>query len=343
MKTLFNSLLQRNSSLAEVQEIVFKATTLLNNTNDDSVLCRTSPVIVKSSPAEVVVLTGDTVNFACLVSTSNEVEIVWIKNERVIEDMNDEVLVLKNANTETEGVYHCEVSNNRGSTVSNVTIVVVHEAPRITEHPRDVRVLVGTETLSTICNSYEVPKPTTECFFMSRMDEVIRMNSFGRILTKKNLSSQDSGFYYCNVSNIHGTTTSRIARLDVLGFTPGKPRIAVSLKFARCAFDSFPDNASNCTTDHYKPLLQLNYASFNTFFIEITAKMGWAWKQIKRLDSSPYSDVLLSFVSQWKQHVIICQFRHYRCFEQLFPFTLQTCPRVMVFSRCFRGKEISLY
>ena len=150
MKTLFNSLIQRNSSLAEVQEIVLKATALLNKTNDDSVLWRTSPVIVKSLPAEVMVLTGDTVNLTCLVSNSNEVEIVWIKNERVIEDVNDEALVLKNANTETEGVYHCEVSNNRGSTVSNVTIVVVHEAPRITEHPRDVRVLVGTEKLSTV-------------------------------------------------------------------------------------------------------------------------------------------------------------------------------------------------
>lgn len=150
MKTLFNSLIQRNSSLAEVQEIVFKATALLNKTNDDSVLYRTSPVIVKSLPAEVMVLTGDTVNLTCLVSNSNEVEIVWIKNERVIEDVNDEALVLKNANTETEGVYHREVSNNRGSTVSNVTIVVVHEAPRITEHPRDVRVLVGTKKLSTV-------------------------------------------------------------------------------------------------------------------------------------------------------------------------------------------------
>ena len=87
-----------------------------------------------------------------------------------------------------------------------------------------------------------------------------------------------------------------MARLDVLGFTPGKPRIAVSLKFDRCAFDSFLDNASNCITDHYTPPLQLNYASFNTFFREITAKMGWAWKQIERLDSSPYSDVSLSFV-----------------------------------------------
>lgn len=87
-----------------------------------------------------------------------------------------------------------------------------------------------------------------------------------------------------------------MASLDVLGFTPGKPRIAVSLKFDRCAFDSFLDNASNCITDHYTPPLQLNYASFNTFFREITAKMGWAWKQIERLDSSPYSDVSLSFV-----------------------------------------------
>ena len=87
-----------------------------------------------------------------------------------------------------------------------------------------------------------------------------------------------------------------MARLDVLEFTPGEPRITVSLKLARCAFASFPVNTSNCTDDHYTPSLQVDYAGLQTFFREITATMVWARKQIERLDFSPQSDVSLSFV-----------------------------------------------
>lgn len=296
MKMVFNSLLQRNSSFTKVKEIVPIAKALLNKTKDDSVLCGTSPVIVKSSPAEFVVLIGGTVNLTCLVANSSEVEIVWIKNERVIEDMNDEVLVLRNATTQTEGAYKCAVSNNRGVTASNVSFVMVHKAPSITNHPRDVRVLVGTETLLMTCSSDGVPRPTTEWFFKPRSGKVVRLNSSNRMLIKKNLTSQDSGFYYCNVSNIHGTITSRMARLDVLEFTAGRPRIVVNLKFARCAIADFPDNDSNCTDHHYTSALQLDYAGVHNFFTEITAKMRWAWNQIERLDFSLHTNVSLSFV-----------------------------------------------
>ena len=297
MKRVFTSLLQRNSSFDSVKEISLRAKALLNKTIDGSVLCGNSPVILKSSPAEVVILTGDTVNLTCLVINSNEVEIVWIRNERVIEDKHDEVLVLRNADRQTEGAYKCKASNNRGVTVSNVTIVRVHEAPRITIHPSDFRVLVGTETLTMICSGDGEPKPTIEWFFMSRTGTIVKVHSSDRLLTKKNLTSQDSGFYYCNVSNIRGSTRSRMARLDVLGFIPGLPRIAVFLKFARCAFDNFPYNTSNCTNHHYTRALQLDYGGVRSFFREITGKMRWEWKQIEKLDFSPQSDLSLSFVT----------------------------------------------
>ena len=123
-----------------------------------------------------------------------------------------------------------------------------------------------------VCGNDGVPKPKTKWFFMRhRFEEVVRMNSSGRVFTVKNLTSQDWRFFYCNVSNIHRTTRSRMARLDVLEFTPGKLRITVSLKLARCAFASFPVNASNCTDDHYAPSLQVDYAGLQTFFREITA------------------------------------------------------------------------
>ena len=185
MKTIF-SLLQRDSSFSKVKGILSNARALLIKTKDDSAFCGTSPVIVKSSPEEVVVLISDTVNLTCLIANSNEVDIAWIKNEMVVDGMNDEVLVLKKANRDTQGAYHCEVSNSRGRTLSNVTIVVVQEVPRVTEHPRDLRVLVGTETFSMACGNDGVPKPKTKWFLMRRrFEKVVRMNSSGRVFTVK--------------------------------------------------------------------------------------------------------------------------------------------------------------
>ena len=298
LKIVFASLLHHNLSIATAQEIASRAKVLLSRTKDDSVLCGTRPIIVESSPGEVVVLAGDTANLACRVENTSDVEISWIKNERVLEDMNDEVLVLTNANTQTEGAYRCEVSNNRGRTLSNITTVRVHQAPTITEHPHDVRVLMGTDTVSMVCNSIGVPQPFAEWFFTpmnGHVGEVVPLNISGPIMTKKNLTSKDSGFYYCNVSNIHKTVKSRTARLDVLGFTPGTPRVEVSLTFARCIPD-LPENMSNCTDETPTSSLHLDYAGLNYTFREIVGKMGWSWEKIEKFSSSPRPNTSMSLV-----------------------------------------------
>jgi len=298
LKIVFAGLLHQNLSFATAQEIAARAKVLLNLTKDESVLCGTRPMIVESSPEEVVVLAGDTANLTCRVENTSDVEISWIKNERVIEDINDEVLVLTNANAQTEGAYRCEVSNNRGRTLSNITIVRVHQAPTITEHPHDVPVLMGTDTVSMVCNSIGVPQPFAEWFFTpmnGQVGEVAPLNISGPIMTKKNLTSKDSGFYYCNVSNIHKTVKSRTARLDVLGFTPGTPRVEVSLTFARCIPD-VPENVSNCTDETRTSALHLDYAGLNYTLREIVGRMGWSWKKIEKFSFSPRPNSSMSLV-----------------------------------------------
>ena len=298
LKIIFATLLHHNLSFATAQEIAPRAKVLLNLTKNDSVLCGTRPIIVESSPEEVVVLAGDTANLTCTVQNTSDAEISWLKNERVVEDMNGEVLVLTNANTQTEGAYRCEVSNNRGRTLSNITIVRVHRAPTITEHPHDVRVLLGTDTVSMVCNSIGVPQPFAEWFFTpmnGHVGEVVPLNISGPIMTKRNLTSKDSGFYYCNVSNIYKTLKSRTARLDVLGFTPGTPRVEVSLTFARC-IPHMPENVSNCTDKTRTSSLHLDYAGLNYTFRDIVGKMGWSWEKIEKFSFSPRPNTSMSLV-----------------------------------------------
>ena len=285
LKLIFASFLQQNISFATAQEKTPYAKELLNKTKDDSVLCGTRPTITESSPAEVVILSGDTANLTCRVKNALDVEISWIKNERVLDDMNDEILVLRNVNRQTEGAYKCEVSNNRGHTVSNVTVVKVHQAPSIIEHPRGMHVLMGTEAVSLACISTGVPESRTEWFFMpsnKRTEELVRLNVSEPLLIKRNLTSEDSGFYYCNVSNIHGTVKSRRARLEVLAFVPGIPRVMVSFKFARCVPGDLPESSSNCTEDRQTPTLQLDHGVLNQSFRGIIEKMNWSWKRIEK-------------------------------------------------------------
>ena len=285
LKLIFANFLQHNISFATAQEKTPYAKELLNKTKDDSVLCGTRPTITESSPAEVVILAGVTANLTCRVKNTLDVEISWIKNERVLDDINDEILVLRNVNRQTEGAYRCEVSNNRGRTVSNVTIVKVHQAPSIIEHPRSMHVLIGTEAVSLACISTGIPESRTEWFFMpsnKHFEEVVRLNVSEPFLIKRNLTSGDSGFYYCNVSNIHGTVKSKKARLDVLAFAPGIPRVMVSLKFARCVPEDLPESSSDCTADRQTPTLQLDQGGMNQSFRGIIEKMNWSWKRIEK-------------------------------------------------------------
>ena len=301
LNLLFAGLLHQNLSFASTQEVAPRAKVLLNKTKDNSVLCGTGPMITDSSPVEVVVLAGDTVNLTCRVKSTSEVEIVWIKNERILGDMTDEELVLRDVNTETEGAYKCEASDNRGRAVSNVTIVKVHQAPTIIEHPGSMQVLTGTDSVSFVCDSAGVPHPSTEWLFTPMHDQdemVVRLNLSKAVLTKKNLTSEDSGFYYCNVSNIHGAIQSRKARLDVVGFVPGTPRILVSLRFAECPPQDLLKNSANCTEEPHKPAQHLDYEGVNQTFRAMVRKLGWSWKHIKMIQFSLHPDFSVSFVIQ---------------------------------------------
>lgn len=296
---LFDGLLHQNLSFASAQEITPRAKALLNKTKDTSVLCGTGPVITESSLAEVVILAGDAANLTCRVKSTSKVGIVWIKNERILDDMTDEELFLRDVNTETEGAYKCEASDNRGRAVSNITVVKVHQSPAIIEHPDSMQVLIGTDAVSFVCSSAGMPQPSTEWFFtpMHEQDEmVVRLNFSKPVLTKKNLTSEDSGFYYCNVSNIHGTLQSRKARLEVVGFAPGTPRIVVSLKFAECPPEDLLKSSPNCTVEPHNPAQHLDYEGVNQTFRAMVRKLGWSWKQIQMIHFSLRPDVSVSFV-----------------------------------------------
>ena len=265
LEMIVGSILRENHGISTLEDMTSQAKILIKNSTDDIILCGKKPEMERNSPVHVIVLLGETARLVCEAKSILEVEYVWIKDDKQLDETNITILELQNVTDQSEGAYKCQASNRRGSVVSNVTIVEVYQRPNITEEPLDAQVLVGDEIFSMICNSTGVPRPSTQWFFIpikTEKQEVTRINTTSPLLQLANLSSANAGFYYCKVSNLHGTVQSRVTRLDVLRFVPGVPRIAVNLKLNRClSAASSVNNKSNCEDNATRKFLASRFCA----------------------------------------------------------------------------------
>ena len=300
LERIISSMLKENHEMSTLENMISQAKLLISNSSDDIILCGKKPEILKNSPVQLVVILGETVNLVCEAKSTLEVEYLWIKNEQPLEGTNTTTLELRNVTKQSEGAYKCQASNNRGSTVSNITILEIHEKPIITKQPSDAQGLVGDNIYSMVCNSTGVPRPLTEWFFIPMKGEnyqVVRLNTTTPVLRMSNLTTAKAGFYFCNVSNLHGTVQSRVARLDVLRFLPGIPRIVLSMKLTQCKFSRFAGkNTSNCKDDSSRKSQQVDRAAFEYISRKILGHMNCSVEKIGSKHYNPFPNASVSFV-----------------------------------------------
>ena len=287
LEKLINTLLNERPTMAALEGVIALAKPLIVQSKDDIILCSKKPSIERNSPVKVVITKGETIQLLCEAVSPIELFYVWYKNGEPLEDTNSTTLVLANATSESEGVYQCKVSNSRGSTMSNVTIVEVHQKPQITEQPEEAQVLVGEHLVLLTCNSSGIPHPLTEWFFIpikgGSRGHIVNLNSTKPVLAIYNLTSESSGLYFCNISNMHGTVQSRKAKVDVLDFAPGVPRIAIKFGLSYC----------NETTN---PTQESNFSTTNSFWKQLYDVLGWPSANIESRYFHSFPNASISFV-----------------------------------------------
>lgn len=300
LERIINSMLKENHDISTLEDMILRAQVLITTSRDDIILCGTKPEIVRNSPVHFFVILGETVNLTCEAKSTLEVEYLWIKNDQPLEETNSTTLELRNVTKQSEGVYKCQASNKRGKTVSNVTIVEVHQRPIITKQPPDGKGLVGDEVYLIECKSVGVPRPLTEWFFIpmkAEKQEVVHINTTGRILRLTNLTTANAGFYFCNVSNLHGEVQSRLARLDVSRFASGIPRIAVSLKLKQCISTSSPgNNRPRCNESPSRKAQHVDSAVFEYIAREMLERLSWSVDRIENKHYNPFPDASIFLV-----------------------------------------------
>ena len=253
LKEVIKSLTTEDMSMREAEQALTRAALLMNLTYDDSVLCGGLPRITSSSQGEVITFPGYNLTLSCRAKEEQRLKYAWRRNDNSISESVDGTFHVGNITTENEGAYYCIVSNNKGSTVSNVTLVKVHRKPVITDNPKPQRVVFRSQMPVTFtCNATANPLPTFQWFFQPRNSLAIKVNETRPVLYIANPDLQQEGYYYCNASNAHGIAVTHRARLDVLNYTVGLPRLLVAFNLATRCWNS-SSNSSNSSAPNPLP------------------------------------------------------------------------------------------
>ena len=244
LQNVIQSLTTKALSMEEAEQILVHADHLLNKTLDDSVLCGGSPSITWSSQGDVIIFPGESLSLNCSAKAEESLTYAWRRNGKIISKSTYGGFSLDAVTKGNEGAYVCEVSNNKGSTFSNVTIVKIHSKPVITEHPQPQRVVFRSQIPVTFkCNATAEPLPTFQWFFQSTKSSVIRINETRPVLYIADPRLNQEGYYFCEASNQHGRAVSQRARLDVLNYTVVLPRLLITFNLTNLCW--LTSNSSN--------------------------------------------------------------------------------------------------
>ena len=246
LEIVIQSLTTKALSMGEAEQALILADHLLNKTLDDSVLCGGSPSITSSSQGEVIIFPGESLSLNCTAKTEEILTYTWRRNGKTISKSTFGAFSIDAVTKDDEGAYVCEVSNNKGNTLSNVTIVRIHIKPVITEHPQPHRVVFRSQIPVTFkCNATAEPLPTFQWFFQSKNASTIRINETRPVLYIADPHLYQEGYYFCEASNEHGRAVSQRARLDVLNYTVGLPRLLITFNLTNlCWLTSNSSNSS---------------------------------------------------------------------------------------------------
>ncbi|XP_028438135.1 cell adhesion molecule L1-like a isoform X3 [Perca flavescens] len=171
-------------------------------------------------PSQLTVI-GSDVYIKCSVSGKPQPEITWRRNGEFFRDdpennrrVLDDTVVLHNARPEDSAVYQCEASNDHGSVLANINIMVINMAPRIlTRDNQEYAVVLGGDVIMN-CSVFSSPPSNISWSNDDKAIEGERFLALSGSLQIIGAEKNDSGKYVCVASNTEGKSAVT-AYLDV--------------------------------------------------------------------------------------------------------------------------------
>ncbi|XP_061880475.1 hemicentin-1 isoform X1 [Entelurus aequoreus] len=188
------------------------------------------------SPQDQSVREGEDVSFRCVSGESlSPTSIFWLKDGHVVttgrqiqgeygggqQKKTSGTLHLLNVSLEDDGRYVCvtyspSLNISKKSQPARLTVLGVPHRLRITRGPDNTTVAVGTE-VSMHCAVRGFPVPMVHWFkddcLLTKCSASFSLHNNGQLLTFRNVSKEDEGFYRCEASNLKESIKSQAAFL----------------------------------------------------------------------------------------------------------------------------------
>ncbi|XP_026223083.1 neural cell adhesion molecule L1-like protein isoform X1 [Anabas testudineus] len=188
------------------------------------VIVEEPPKWLPEPPQSQLAVTGSDVHIKCSVSGKPAPDITWRRNGELLRDDSgnnrrvlDDTVVIHNATPEDSAVYQCEASNNHGSILANVNILVMKTAPlMLTMDYQQYAVIEGGDIILN-CRVFSSP-PSTVYWVKGETAETVTGERFFPLqngsLKINSAEKNDIGKYVCVAFNTEGNSTVT-AVLDV--------------------------------------------------------------------------------------------------------------------------------
>ena len=208
---------------------------------------------------------GHYISLYCSARSSNNIRYSWYKNQQLLPRKHGErlELVLK---PEDAGAYRCKVDTFIASNITDEVIIEVTAKPSITEHPKDVDLIMSQEEGDIVftCNVTGIPAPQVNWFYTSYSLKDTMLVASSTLLTLKRKDDPKKGFYYCKGTNSHGVAKSKFAKLNIL-------KSCAALQVFRLTFD--------IPREEVTPIL-------TKIFYSESARKAWSTSQTQKISLS---------------------------------------------------------
>jgi Big-like domain-containing protein/lamin tail-like protein/Ig-like domain-containing protein len=193
---------------------------------------QTPPSIV-GHPQDRLIPPGETAIFTVTAQGTPPLRYQWKFNGANIGGETNAILVISNVQTNKEGFYSVEVSNDYGRTNSQAATLTVRSAPIVETQPQGTNVFTG----STV--TFQVSAVgTAPLRYQWRFNDNPIFGATNTTLTLANVQLQNAGGYSVLITNNIGGTLSAVATLTVT-----VPPVATVAAFDSAASESGGDNA----------------------------------------------------------------------------------------------------
>ncbi len=173
--------------------------------------------LFQTQPADTEVATGEDLAISLNVAGEGTLTYQWqLSPDSAAADTfrTTAALSITSIDMSSDGAqFRCIVNDQYGSDTSNWFTVTVIDSPRVITQPRDTTVIVGDDaTFSLVLQNTD-----GMTYKWRKVDSATTLDSSGATFSLTSVAEDDSGEYYCLVSNIAATVSTDTAHLTVIG------------------------------------------------------------------------------------------------------------------------------